>query len=321
MQSFSLDAAQRDAYLRTFQEQGFLVLPGFYSAAEIDAASAKIDGFLNGADAPITVDHLLSERRAYWSYARRIAPREMFKFNDLYLFVEEVRQLALGARLSPILAALLGDKAVLCNSLNFAFGSQQPPHVDSLYMTPQTPDHLVASWIALEDVRSDAGPMAYYAGSHKIPRFHFSDGGRHAIADEMPRWQHYMTEQLAQRNLKEESFLARKGDVFIWHSELLHGGTRIQDTTKTRRSLVCHYYSEQDCRAMQLTLQSMNDNYWLDRLPHGVIATTGDFTQEDFPEHTYLSRHPDVAASVAAGHLASGYSHWQNHGVKEGRIV
>ena len=39
------------------------------------------------------------------------------------------------------------------------------------------------------------------------------------------------------------TFHANRGDVFLWHGALIHGGSRARDTTMTRRSLVLHYSS------------------------------------------------------------------------------
>ena len=36
-------------------------------------------------------------------------------------------------------------------------------------------------------------------------------------------------------------FTCRRGDAFIWHGGLVHGGTPIDDAAKTRRSFVVHY--------------------------------------------------------------------------------
>ena len=42
------------------------------------------------------------------------------------------------------------------------------------------------------------------------------------------------------------SFEAEAGDVFIWHAQLYHGGSAIEDQARTRRSLVTHYFRAQD---------------------------------------------------------------------------
>ena len=36
----------------------------------------------------------------------------------------------------------------------------------------------------------------------------------------------------------------RAGDVFLWHEQLLHGGTEIADMQRTRKSLVTHYWTK-----------------------------------------------------------------------------
>jgi hypothetical protein len=34
----------------------------------------------------------------------------------------------------------------------------------------------------------------------------------------------------------------KKGDVAIWHSNLLHGGAQVVDESRTRHSLAVHYF-------------------------------------------------------------------------------
>jgi hypothetical protein len=58
-----------------------------------------------------------------------------------------------------------------------------------------------------------------------------------------------------ERGLKTETFMAKKGDVLIWHADLMHGGVPIQDPRQTRKSLVAHF------------------------MPLGVMATFYDFTK------------------------------------------
>jgi hypothetical protein len=49
--------------------------------------------------------------------------------------------------------------------------------------------------------------------------------------------------------------MAKKGDVLIWHGDLMHGGAPIQDFTRTRLSLIAHL------------------------MPLGVMPTFFDFSQ------------------------------------------
>src|SRR6185437_509481 len=137
----------------------------------------------------VTVDLLDTGERSLLGLLspHEIATRRM-KINDLYLDMVDVRDIALSDRLASILQQLLEYPPALCNSLYFEKGSQQPPHVDSIYMTPTTANHLIAVWVALEDAHVDAGQLEYYPGSHKIEQMIFSNGTRHFVPDEMSKW-------------------------------------------------------------------------------------------------------------------------------------
>jgi hypothetical protein len=47
--------------------------------------------------------------------------------------------------------------------------------------------------------------------------------------------------KLADSYLPKKRFIARKGDVLIWHGRLLHRGTRANQPGMQRKSLISHY--------------------------------------------------------------------------------
>lgn len=303
----------------TFQENGFAVFPGFYSASEIDLVQSQIAAKKKERPKHISVD-LLDEpggRRASLGSLDDdgIASRH-YKINDLYLDMETVRYLALSERVAPLLKQMLGETPVLCNSLYMDKGTTQPPHVDSIYMTPQTHGHLIAIWVALEDAHEDAGQLEYFPGSHLLEQMKFSTGSYHFVPDEMETWKQYINAKVKEAGLEKQAFAAKKGDVFVWHANLLHAGGPISDWTRTRKSLVFHYWSEHDCKQLNYNMKPMNGAYWWDR-PHPTIP--GLSIEVEFSEEAYLDRYPDVAAAVKAGHLPSGRAHFDSHGKKEGR--
>jgi phytanoyl-CoA hydroxylase len=304
-----------------FERDGYLALEGFFSGARIDAAAAAMRRLLEERPSDVVVDHCVTSVRSLWSEVAGGETRH-FKFNDLYLVSDEIRGLALDPELTAIMTALLGQVPVLCNSLNFEKGSSQPKHIDSLFMTPQTPHKLIASWTAFEDAHPDSGPLSYWPGSHRIPLYTFRDGSHHATAAELSPWYEYIEAQIRERGLEERIFLAKKGDVFLWHSDLLHGGTPIRDPNRTRKSLVCHYYSEADCRRMGSEILPLNGGLWLKRQRSAVKVDPAVFRAgAPFPEQTYLERYPDVAAAVRGGTCPSGKFHYETFGYAEGRGV
>jgi phytanoyl-CoA hydroxylase len=240
----ALDPSQREHWER----RGYLVLPGFFTEARIDAVNDLVERLWEERerpDNPIVIDVLegrLRDRRMLFRDAPRDAKDVPYKLNDLYLVEPEIRDLALDRALVSILRSLIGGDPAICNSLNFERGSQQTDHFDTYYMPGPCTGGLVVTSICLEDVHPDAGPLTYYAGSHKIPPHRFSHGGIHAVPDEMDAATAYARGELRVRGLEAEEFHGRKGDVFIWHEQLYHGGRPINDDALTRRSLVTHYW-------------------------------------------------------------------------------
>ncbi|MBA2269053.1 MAG: hypothetical protein H0W20_00430 [Chthoniobacterales bacterium] len=103
----------------------------------------------------------------------------------------------------------------------------------------------------------------------------------------------------------------------------MHGGSEIGDPTKTRRSLVCHYFTEADCRKQKDShLEELNGALWLNRLPPPVYTAPERFGPDrPFPEELYLRRHSDVRAAVAGGAMPSGFHHYQHYGFAEKRPI
>jgi phytanoyl-CoA hydroxylase len=266
---------------RAFWEaNGFLVLPGHFSREQIAAVNRHIDQLWQesrGKRRETVVDIFIGtprEKRTRLSDAPLEARLTPHKLNDLYLESDVIRRIVLEERLGSVLEEVLEGPPLVCNSLNLEFGSQQRDHTDSLYMTAPVGLYLAASWIALEDGSPDSGPLRYYAGSHKIPPFLFTTGAITAVDAEMPRYYEYMRRELERRGIKAETFVPKTGDVFIWHSQLYHGGEPIKNSSLTRRSLVTHYWRAQDVPRRHGSVGP--HRYYFRRPPQRVDAPVDD---------------------------------------------
>ena len=241
-----------DQQKQFWDDNGYVLLKGHYSPERIDQINALVQQLWKNRkklDASYVIDIFVGteqERRVYFSDAPAAARLAPYKLNDLFLSQTEIREITAGTNMAPILSELLEGFPMICNSLNFEFGSQQEYHFDTFYMPSPTPNKMVASWIALEDATSENGPLAYYPGSHKIPPYHFSNGSTVIIEQEMPAFNDYIFGEIEKRGLQAEHLHAEKGDVLIWHSQLFHGGSEILNQNKTRKSLVTHYFTHED---------------------------------------------------------------------------
>ncbi len=234
-----------------FQENGYLILKHFFSTETLNRSNEGIEMLWNSRrrkENPVVIDIFIgteNERRVYFRDAPDEAKKVPHKINDLFLEYEWLRELCLDRRLTSCLEGLVHDEPFVCNTLSLEFGSQQDYHVDTLYM-PSSPNGMVASWIALEDIVPDSGPLQFYPRSHRIPPYLFSHGKRNAITEEMESFKKYYDEEISERNLEPATFIPNAGDVFIWHEQLYHGGAKILNPQRTRRSLVTHYFRVKD---------------------------------------------------------------------------
>jgi ectoine hydroxylase-related dioxygenase (phytanoyl-CoA dioxygenase family) len=133
-----------------------------------------------------------------------------------------------------------GAKSTLYTSLFFKHGSQQDPHIDTPFFWTRPFNLFVGVWVALEDVRADAGPLVYYPGSQRYfnseaeLRDVFVQAGR----DEQKMFK--VMQAKIEQHCVPETVLLKKGDAVIWHPGLMHGGTKASTPGITRNSGVFH---------------------------------------------------------------------------------
>ena len=276
-ESSSIFAAQ----LNPWESDGYVILKRFFAPAAIEAVNRLVDelwGRQASIEPKISIDVGLEtpqQQRMLFREAPLQTRTAPYKINDLYLESPLIRSIMLDQRLRGILRTLLEGEPLLMNSLNFERGSEQPVHVDTLFISPRKQEKLAVVWLALESIDTASGPLLVYPGSHKIPPFRSRNGGTRIDADEMPQFNLYMDKQLSERGIEATEFIAEPGDILIWHAQLLHRGKAILDTRKTRKSLVCHYFRRRDHWPYwwRIRRSSQGGHYYV--RPHQSVARHG----------------------------------------------
>jgi hypothetical protein len=214
--------------LLQFNENGFSVIQNYLSVEKVDKINNEIEMLLKQGTIHLTKHN-----------------RIMFAIHSSPL----LKNIGDDEKLKKLLSTLLNGNAVLFQSINFLMGSEQATHSDSIHMTTYPLGGLLGVWIALEDITEENGPLHYYPGSHKLPYYLNSDynneGNFFCIGNKSySKYEKMMQQKISELNLSKKKFLAQKGDLLIWHANLFHGGEKHIDKTKTRKSMVFHYFKE-----------------------------------------------------------------------------
>ena len=215
--------------IRFFESNGFLILKAFFSQAEVAQINHEIESKIASGE-------------FHFNFTGKKIP---FAFKHSAV----LKNIALNERLLNINSLLLGKTVFPYHTLNFIQGSEQAPHSDAIHMGTYPQGGLIAAWMALEPTDADNGPLLYYPGSHKLPYIKNADLGlkeNKFFLDENPnaKYEKKIQEVLVENNLQALEFYADKGDVLIWHGNLVHGGKKMLDKNRTRKSMVIHYLRE-----------------------------------------------------------------------------
>lgn len=229
-------AAVREQLL-AWSDEGYLIWPGFLDEIQVDAMNGEVERIAATGKKQLTHDNKLP-----------FLNRESALISNL----------TQDTRLMGILELILGRPVVPFQTLNFIKGSGQRAHSDSIHMTTYPLGYLIAVWIALEDIRENSGPLFYYPGSHKLPYLLNDDFGNISTGwmlgnREYSDYEDVIGDLIQKKQMKPLQFLPRKGDMLIWHANLLHGGEPIRDHALTRKSMVIHYFARDVIKYHEIT--------------------------------------------------------------------
>jgi ectoine hydroxylase-related dioxygenase (phytanoyl-CoA dioxygenase family) len=168
---------------------------------------------------------------------------DVTKVSDVHSYYANAGELVFPPPVLRFLTQIYDRPPVVFQTMTMRKGSQENLHIDTGPLTLTEPMSMAASWVALEDVQPQSGEFQFVPGSHRLPELlHYgTDKGHHGDYREYGTILETTLRMCEERGLKTETFMAKKGDVLIWHADLMHGGAPIQDHTRTRKSLVAHF--------------------------------------------------------------------------------
>jgi ectoine hydroxylase-related dioxygenase (phytanoyl-CoA dioxygenase family) len=242
----SLITAHEASLLHQFREEGYFVLSDAIDKTLIDRFREELLELHNDRK-----KYLVREPRPQKNKIVTIHPHNAVlppysRLLDIYVNNKHARDMILSSCLTRMLRLLYSEPPLVFQSLLFTWGTQHELHTDNAFIVADPPCAIISSWIALEDIQEGSGELAFYPESHKDPLFLFSDDNiawmkqRDGIEAKRQYVDHLNT-IATKRESSKKTFLGKKGDVIIWHANLLHYGTKIIHQDKTRYSLLTHY--------------------------------------------------------------------------------
>jgi len=235
--------------LRFWLRNGYVILENAIPKSVVDRAARDLDRAYAGAFPELKFEcHSVTPEQVPWRSEMNAHPAKAL---DIHHFSPAVRDLMFADAIGEFLGLIFESKALASQTLGFLRGSAQEGHQDSAYVAYTIPRQFTATWAALEDVTLGAGELFYYPGSHRFEDFVYRDNyksvseaqrmtGDTAFRDDVERHVRSLVERAEQRGIPKMPFAAKKGDVLVWHADLVHGGNPVSRQT-TRKSIVTHY--------------------------------------------------------------------------------
>lgn len=175
-----------------------------------------------------------------------------------YCSYDEISAICMYWPLVDLIASLFGALLAPHFNLSACVSTQRGWHQDDYLNPDDTYSWYAATWIAIDDVAEEAGPFEYIPSSHRLPCMRGSlvkellepevrglDGGKqggHHWATFAEGFVNRVYDNLIdERRLRRLRFLAKRGDVMIWHGKLLHRGSIPLNPDMPRPALITHY--------------------------------------------------------------------------------
>ena len=264
-------------------------VPHYFSAQDARSRQYAENGFIRYR---FSNNNTTLEKAAMATKA--IGTQNKVRAQDLWRTNNAIKDIACSEEILALLSTLYGRRGFPFQTLNFLQGSQQKAHSDTIHFSSNPAHFMCGVWVALEDVDEDNGPLIYYPGSQKLPIYTIEQiGGR----DYTTHYEPFITQTLAKASYERQTAPMKKGDVFIWSANLIHGGASIINPQRTRLSQVTHYYFE-DCHYITpLREQNGRDH----------IREIFDIDRSTYVRQTYNGKKVRPSFPVAA---AARYRNW-----------
>lgn len=193
---------------------------------------------------PTLLDTIIASVAPYYHPECKKSGTSTRRVLDAWRYEPAARTLALHKPIHRALEQLYGRKPLPFQTLNFPRGTEQSCHCDAIHFNSVPSGFVAGVWVALEDIDENNGPLLYYPGSHKLPKYTVEDIGLKPGFESYPQYEAFITSFINRQGVEPMLATMKKGQAMIWDANLVHGGHQQLDPTRSRHSQVTHFFFE-----------------------------------------------------------------------------
>jgi ectoine hydroxylase-related dioxygenase (phytanoyl-CoA dioxygenase family) len=210
-----------------YHQNGFVVVKNIFSEKELNSVIEDMDS--------------MGFNKAFHTTNYR----DQFRVQDFWNHSDNIKNLSCKKEILDILRVFFDREPLPFQTLNFKIGSRQAAHSDSIHFSSLPSRYMCGVWVALEDMTEENGTVFYCPGSQNLGEIDFThiiDKPRRTTYEDYKIYEEFMEQMILEKGMKKVPFYAKKGDVLIWSSNIIHGGMPVLNDNLTRYSQVTHYY-------------------------------------------------------------------------------
>lgn len=214
-------------HIRTYNKQGFVIIPGLFSADEVAMYTQhfmdlRAAGSYPGDSAGVDIGSSDPLKK----YPRMI---HMHRWDEISM------DWMVDQRLNAAMTALLGTEPYAVQTMLYfkpAGARGQALHQDQSYLQVQ-PGTCMAAWLALDDCDEENGCLQMVPGSHEWPLLCLTDADTSQSFTEV-------TVDLP-KDSEPTPIVMKAGDVAFFNGQVVHGSFPNSSQGRFRRALIGHY--------------------------------------------------------------------------------
>ena len=189
--------------------------------------------------------------------SREFTDQKIYEYTDhsrlfeLWKKSAAVKRLATNEKMMKVLKLLYDKNPFPFGTINFTNPTSQPLHSDTIHFNTYPAKWMVGTWVALEDCDSTNGTLRIVPGSHKWEEYDYNhmkiphpDTRENGEQLSYREYDAFIEDLILAKQAKVISPTVKKGQAVIWPSNLLHGGTPVNDSSISRKAQAIHYFFE-----------------------------------------------------------------------------